>query len=139
MRLARHINQGAVRVNGVIMDKGYEVITHSIMLSDITPYVKVKRVYLKMDIEGYEHRALARLPDLLRKVEIPFIQMEWHFLRKYCNLDQLSEDFILVEQFVHQLTIMGYAPYDTKGRKLDVANKASWTIGTLIWMTQDAL
>ena len=139
LRVLRDTNQGGVRVNGVIVDKGYEVTTHSIMLSDIIPYVNFTRAYLKMDIEGYEHRALARLTDLLKKVKIPIIQMEWVFLKAYCKLNKLSEDFILVEQFVHQLTVMGYAPYNLKGDKLDITKKAAWTIGTMVWMTENAL
>ena len=130
MRLSQNTNQGAARINGDIADKGDPITTYSIMLSDIIPYVNFTRAYMKIDIEGFEHRALVRLPDLLRMVEIPIIQMEWRLLQRNYQLDKLSE------QFVHQLGFLGYKPYHRNGHKLDINLRGTWTASTMLWMTK---
>ena len=136
MRLSQNTNQGAARINGDIADKGDPIPTYSIMLSDIIPYINFTRAYMKIDIEGFEHRALVRLPDLLRRVEIPIIQMEWKQLQLYYLQDKLSEDLILTEQFVQQLLFLGYDPYDRNGHKMDITRRAGWTTDTMLWMTK---
>ena len=139
MRLSQNTNQGAARINGDIADKGDPITTDSIMLSDIIPYVNFTRAYMKIDIEGFEHRALVRLPDLLRKVEIPIIQMEWRLLQRNYQLDKLSEDLILTEQFVHQLGFLGYEPYHRNGHKLDINLRVKWTADTILWMNKTSV
>ena len=130
--------KGKVITSEARHNEGDLISTYSIMLSDIIPFVNFTRAYMKIGIEGFEHKALVRLPDLLRRVDIPIIQMEWKQLQLYYSLDKFSEDLILTEQFVHQLVFLGYAPYDRDGYKLDITSRASWTIDPMLWMTEKA-
>ena len=138
MRLSNNFNQGASSVNGDINDTGDPITTHSIMMRDIIPYVNFTSAYMKIDIEGFEHRALVSFLDLLRIVNIQVIQMEWSFLRQHYKLDKLSENRILTEQLVHQLTSQGYMPYNMRVHKLDINKPGTWKDATVIWKIQNA-
>lgn len=52
-------------------------IVQSICMDDLTPLVKSKSVYVKMDIETSEHHALACGKEFFSSLDVKIIQMEW--------------------------------------------------------------
>ena len=55
---------------------GLRFDVRSIVLDDLIPILKGKRVLLKMDIEGYEYHALKGGEKDFDLVDVPLIQME---------------------------------------------------------------
>ena len=54
----------------------------SIHISDLAPVVPFTKALLKIDIEGFEDKALWYADGLLDKVFLPHILIEWMSLRK---------------------------------------------------------
>ncbi|KAK3577538.1 hypothetical protein CHS0354_026503, partial [Potamilus streckersoni] len=52
-------------------------LVETVTLSDFTELFKSKKVFMKMDIEGYELRALRGGRDFFEEVDVRYILMEW--------------------------------------------------------------
>lgn len=68
---------------------------------------------MKIDIEGYEHRAFVHSARLLSEVYVPYIFMEWTRMRDLHGSDaDDSEDKGLVRLMVKRLTVdLNYTAY----------------------------
>lgn len=73
----------------------------AICLDDLVPYVRTRHVFLKLDIEGFEARALRCASGFFQTVDVSFVLMEWVFHRK-------SKDGAVIIDF---LTKNGLLPY----------------------------
>jgi FkbM family methyltransferase len=60
-----------------VRDSKYSLVT--IVLDDLIPIIPVNftRAIMKIDIEGYEFKAFKSASELLKRVDIPVIFMEW--------------------------------------------------------------
>ena len=85
------------------------------MLKDILETIESKEIIMKMDIEGYECKALQ--PEiLLNKVGkfIPFIHMEW--IQLPTNMRKTCPEF---KEWVKNFYIGGYVPLNTGKNKTE--------------------
>ncbi|XP_025100148.1 uncharacterized protein LOC112567653 isoform X1 [Pomacea canaliculata] len=61
-------------------DRGDDNVT-AVFLSDLIPYVRSRHVVVKMDIEGFEERALWSAGEFFEKIDVYSVLMEWSFHR----------------------------------------------------------
>lgn len=54
-----------------------DTIVHSIVMDDLLEVINSGEVYIKMDIEGHEQKALEQSKEFFSKVNVKFILMEW--------------------------------------------------------------
>lgn len=108
-----------------------QAVVKAICLDDLVPYVPTHRVFLKMDIEGSEWRALRCADRFFAEVEIPYIHMEWlHY-----SLYQPKNG----ETIISYLTQRGYRPYNPNNRAtpLPVSLSKGWP-GNVLWLKKNA-
>ncbi|XP_023932210.1 uncharacterized protein LOC106153441 [Lingula anatina] len=79
-------------------------IVSTITLNDLVSVIdfKFSRAFLKIDIEGNELKALAACEELLAKIDIPFIELEWDQIRKHTNE---------TAELVNRMSAKGYLPF----------------------------
>jgi FkbM family methyltransferase len=53
-----------------------------IHLNDLLQVATFKTAIMKLDIEGYEGKALEHADKLFKKVDIPYVFMKWHILKR---------------------------------------------------------
>lgn len=76
-------------------------VVRAVCLDDLTRYVRTPRVFLKMDIEGSEERALRCAGQFFQHVDVRYVLMEWLFHRN-------SKGGAAI---IHFLTRNGLLPY----------------------------
>ena len=87
---------------------------------------------MKMDIQGYEHRAFLHAEELFSKVYISHIFLEWAEMKKYY---ESSPDKTMVLNMISMLQRRGFSPWTVKGTKLDINHYNKWP-GDMIWSTE---
>ena len=98
-------------------------------LNDRIPYTDI---VMKIDIEGYEHKAFKTCDSLLSDKNIRFMQMEWQMLRKIKNREEEKEVEQMIEKFKkHQLV-----PYSEKGKALGNKRWKEWT-PDIAWIKEE--
>lgn len=108
------------RVDVILLDDLLEVLVPA----------AIPRAVLKLDIQGDEHRALSHAEELLTRIHIPVIFMEWGVMKSYyLPGDQTSSDKFLVENMLRVLFKHDYRPYALTvdgGKPLDPAVWNKW-------------
>lgn len=104
-----------------------EAVVKAVCLDDLLPYVPTRRVFLKMDIEGSEWRALRCASRFFSELDIPYFHMEWAFYM--LNLKKQGPEIVSF------LTSRGYLPYHpgTGGAPLSLANPTAAWPGNVLW------
>eukprot|EP00923_Selenidium_pygospionis_P046470 GHVN01080114.1.p1 GENE.GHVN01080114.1~~GHVN01080114.1.p1 ORF type:complete len:339 (+),score=5.61 GHVN01080114.1:66-1082(+) len=100
----------------------------AIYLDDLLEVVHFRKAIMKMDIEGSEHRAIAHCEKLLKQVYIPFIFMEWLYLR------DMEQEQILIRDI---LTRNGYSAFTLDQVGLQIAAIKTWP-QDIIWKHSNA-
>ncbi|XP_013388827.1 uncharacterized protein LOC106157658 [Lingula anatina] len=102
-------NMGGISLQKLRLRTATRVST--ITMDDLVPYLprKMKRAFIKMDIESMELRALSKCDKLLRAIDIPVIMFEFF---QYKNLLQRKE----LRQFGLWMKSMNYIPYNSLGK-----------------------
>lgn len=93
----------------------------SVLLDDLTELLadEVGAVLLKMDVEGYEARALRHADRLFNRVRVPFVLMEWAIMK------QRPADH--VEPMLGWLESRGYQVFDIRTlRRLPMFDWERW-------------
>ena len=100
----------------------------TIHLNDLLPFIHSKECIMKLDIQGYEHRAFVHAELLLDKVSVPYIFMEWSMMRDFYITDgHQSEDKVLVNIMIDLLVKKGYTVYSlVSGKKLNEKYWHGW-------------
>ncbi len=121
----RNTNQGASYVVQGTPNTTHQqdhMTTDIILMDDLAPIVNFSKAIMKIDIEGYEDKALSHADKLFDKVSIPYIFMEWGWMQR--DKTQLE-----IEPLLEWLTKRGYSPYTisvkTK-KKLDIKAFKKW-------------
>ena len=135
-------NQGDARVydqfheDCQVVDSCQKVKT--IYMNDLIPYINSQECLLKLDIQGYEHRAFVHTNLLLNKISIPYIFIEWAIMREfYITANHESEDKTLVDDMISLLVERGHSVYSlVSGRKLDPQYWYGWPEDVL-WVQED--
>ena len=127
------LNQGATKViqadlcgrraKGATRSSCHSVRT--ILLDDLIPVLTFNRAILKVDIEGDEYRALMHSSKLLRVIFVPYIFLEWVFLKK--------GDVENAEQVINFLKVRNYNPFSIHRAPLEVAEWKDWP-NDIIWV-----
>ena len=73
-----HENVAATQKVGKIYHPGPHFQVRSIMLNDLIPLLKDKRVVIKIDVEGHEYNVLNGGAQFFDTVDVWLIQMEWN-------------------------------------------------------------
>jgi len=89
-------------------------------MDDLIEVINFKSAIIKIDIEGYEHRAFRQSSKLFQRLYVPYIIMEWQKLREYYGSEvEVSEDKTLVHELVQYLSLTGYDAFASEtGEKL---------------------
>ena len=97
-------------------------------MNDLLPFIHSKECILKLDIQGYEHRAFVHAELLLDKISVPYIFMEWSMMREfYITEAYQSEDKVLVNIMIDLLIRKGYTVYSlVSGKKLNEKYWHGW-------------
>ena len=91
---------------------------------------------MKMDIQGFEHKAFTKAEELFNKVNITHIFLEWAEMKHYYgNSLRGSHDKTMVLNMISMLQKRGFSPWTVKGAKLDVNQGNKWP-GDMIWSTK---
>lgn len=100
----------------------------SVTLNDLLPFVPEKECILKLDIQGFEHRAFVQSELLLNSVSIPSIFMEWAMMREhYISQGHKSEDKTMIYNMIQLLVHRGYAVTSlVSGKQLNVNFWHGW-------------
>lgn len=100
----------------------------AICLDDLVPYVPTNRVFLKMDIESFEARALRCADDFFRILDVSYALVEWAFPHN-------GSEAAYVINF---LTSKGLKPYGDSGEDtpLQLDTYRSWP-DNVFWVRGD--
>ena len=84
-----------------------------------------RKVFIKIDVEGFEARAMARSNKLFKKLDIRGILMEWLFHRGMNS----------AETIIHFMQEHNYKPYAFVSwiKPLDLTNSTYWPVDVL-WL-----
>jgi len=92
---------------------------------------------MKIDIEGYEHRAFSDAEELLSDVRVAYIFMEWVKMRQLYGADaDHTPDKRLVQKMVDTLASRQYVPYGITNapmRALDLGRWYAWP-DDIVWV-----
>ncbi|KAL3865969.1 hypothetical protein ACJMK2_043313 [Sinanodonta woodiana] len=111
----------------IIKEANHSVIDRnsltSVTMDDLLTLLLAKVVIVKMDIEGYECRALRTSKEFFRHVKVRYFFME------------LFTVFIL--DVLQNMVNLGFCPYSqSTGEQLDISNCWSWKTNAIIWVPQ---
>jgi FkbM family methyltransferase len=83
---------------------------NTILLNDLVSVVTFSHAVMKLDVQGYEHKAMQHVEKLLDHVYVSYIFMEWILLREFKEPESQSDHF-LVEEMLLMLFKRNYRPY----------------------------
>jgi len=92
---------------------------------------------MKIDIEGYEHRAFSDAEELLDDVRVAYIFMEWVKMRELYGADaDRTPDKRLAQKMIDTLASRQYLPYGITNapmRALDLRRWYAWP-EDIVWV-----
>ncbi|KAK7100942.1 uncharacterized protein [Littorina saxatilis] len=78
-------NIGGSSVSVKKSSKGHNNTVWGVCLNHLVLHVPTQRVFLKLDIEGWEERALRCAGEFFQQLDVRHVLMEWLFYRKYAG------------------------------------------------------
>ncbi|ELT96230.1 hypothetical protein CAPTEDRAFT_209741, partial [Capitella teleta] len=126
LRTWRHTQSAVMVATGNLSscDPPCLVPTSSILMDDLLPVIRTKfpnmsEIFLKMDIEGHEHKALNTSNNLFSKQLVAFILMEWVGMKQIlAGRLGSKQDILEVYYMVQGLKHRGYDHYFVNKRAL---------------------
>ncbi len=108
----------------------------TILLDDLLEVVNFTSAILKLDIQGYEHRAFQHASSLLSSVTVQTIFMEWLVMRSFFgSRNHTSTDKTLVIQMIRTLFGHDFRPYcltSDGGKPLEPSMWHRWPLD-VVW------
>lgn len=101
-----------------------------------------KSAVMKIDIEGYEHRAFCHADQLLSDVRVPYIFMEWVKMREFYGAEvHDSPDKKLVQRMIDSLASRQYLPYSITNASLRILDLRRWYLwpDDIVWVLAGSL
>ncbi|KAL3865977.1 hypothetical protein ACJMK2_043319 [Sinanodonta woodiana] len=134
------LNQGGVPI---IKEANHSVIDRnsltSVTMDDLLTLLLAKEVIVKMDIEGYECRALRTSKEFFRHVKVRYMFMEWFIMVEFRNRPDTACTTEFILDALQNMANLGFSPYSEEtGEKLDIANCWSWKANDIIWAPRDS-
>jgi len=96
---------------------------------------------MKIDIEGFEHRALSHADQLLTDVRVPYIFMEWVRMRQLYGAEvDDSADKRLVRRMIASLASRQYVPFGVTQAPMRTLNLQTWYSwpDDVVWVMEGA-
>ncbi|XP_005093824.1 uncharacterized protein LOC101853448 isoform X2 [Aplysia californica] len=106
----------------------------TITLDDTARLVTTSTVILKLDIEGYECRALGVSSAFFSAFSVPYIFMEWRQMTERQHLAGTACSRERVHGLGTKLAAMGYVPHEVRsGIQLNPLRAGEWRVGDVYW------
>lgn len=87
-------------------------VVRTVLLDDLLEVCHFGQAIMKIDIQGYEHRAFAHAAALFDSIRVTYIFMEWVLMGKhYVAANHTSVDKVLVKNMLRFLFERDYRPY----------------------------
>ncbi|RUS69798.1 hypothetical protein EGW08_022444, partial [Elysia chlorotica] len=123
-------NHGTNKVGGSQQDCSVSTIT----MDDLLRVLPASKVVIKVDIEGYECRALATARRFFSAVQVPYIFMEWRQMRERQHERDTHCTPAQVRALAQFLASLGYVPHEVRsGVALNPARATGWVVGDIYW------
>ncbi|KAK2188193.1 hypothetical protein NP493_140g00010 [Ridgeia piscesae] len=111
-------------------------VVRTVLLDDLLEACRFDRAIMKVDIQGYEHRAFAHAGALFDDIRMTYVFMEWVLMgRHYVAANHTSVDKTLVENMLKFLFERNYRPYTLSSegeRPLDPDVWGAWP-DDIVW------
>ena len=105
--------------------------TKFITMNDLVQFCHFKRAIMRIDLDGFEHKAFAKAEMLFDNIDIPLIIMEWSSMRKRLKLKQ-KIDVDLIQKMVNFLLDRQYRPKTLKLSQLQRDHPETWPYD-IVW------
>nr|KAI8765115.1 hypothetical protein BgiMline_002785 [Biomphalaria glabrata] len=110
----------------------------TLTLDDLLYVITTKTAIIKIDIEGYECKALATASTFFSALQVPYIFMEWRQMTDKRLLPQTVCPAQDIDALSHFFSDRGYIPHEIRsGIKLNPYQSSAWKIGDVYWRAQD--
>ena len=103
-----------------------------IVMNDVTPLLPFRSAVMKIDVEGFEHRALSHAEELLERVDICAIYMEWLNMKRVLRDASRPDDAVLIQNMLQMLSRHSYTPSSLQHETLDAARALDWP-NDVVW------
>ena len=103
-----------------------------IRMDDVTSLLPFTTAIMKIDIEGWEHRAFVHAEHLLTRVDVPVIYMEWVNMKRVLSDSSRTADAVLIERMLTLLTTHSYTPHSLVNESLDITQVSQWPFD-VVW------
>ncbi|KAK3576467.1 hypothetical protein CHS0354_028515 [Potamilus streckersoni] len=132
-------NQGGIAVAREISGPAnISMSVEAITLDDLVNLILTKEIIIKMDIEGYECKALYSSMELLEKFKVRYIFMEWLIMPQNQDKKDTPCPRVNILHTLANMYSMGFKPYSVHGRELDINNSGSWKTSDIYWKPDDS-
>ncbi|KAH3723780.1 hypothetical protein DPMN_049574 [Dreissena polymorpha] len=121
-------NIGALQMESGINatnDSRDEESSMAIVLDDLVPLLRKQSVFVKMDIESYEYKAMSGGKKFFEEVDVRFLLMEWDFHRTSVEGSRIIQ-FMTERRFKPVLPLQRLVP-------LKVENRNAWP-NEIMWI-----
>ncbi|KAK7482714.1 hypothetical protein BaRGS_00026012 [Batillaria attramentaria] len=108
--------------NGLIQS-----VVKTIIMDDLIPYVRSRKVFIKIDVGGSEAKALRGADGFFQQVDVVCVLMDWTTLRKH------SEDRDFVINFFNKYGFVSYAYTRKSNIQFVNVNNTTWP-RNIYWM-----
>lgn len=117
-----------VRKAAGFSDKGFTA--DAILLDDLTPFVKKKKAFLKIDVEGSECYGFMNAHKLLDQIDIPYILMEIEHTLKVPYCYEFMLNFLIDRNYkAFRLPF----DYDKSDEPLDYSLWKEWNLADIMF------
>ncbi|KAH9512984.1 hypothetical protein Btru_035529 [Bulinus truncatus] len=134
-------NQGGIQVIEKcdhLWSKGGYCTSVTLTLDDLLYVVSTKSAIIKIDIEGYECKALATASHFFSVIKVPYIFMEWRQMTEKRLMPLTVCPASNIDALSHFLSQRGYVPHEIRsGIKLNPYRASTWKIGDVYWRSQE--
>lgn len=96
----------------------------TIVMDDIVRFIPFKSAIMKIDVEGEESRAFSEASELITRIDVVAILMEW----RHVKLRQDGNSVQLMSKFLYLMTTNDYLPYSMTQQPLSYGSWDKWPI-----------
>ena len=127
-------NQGDTRISEQVMARGERNLVNMIVMDDLLKYCIFRKAVMKIDIQGYEHKAFVHADAIFDVIDIVYVIMEWReILLLTRSSPNGSRDIVLVENMIKFFIDRRYKSRDLFSNDLDINTWRDWP-DDIIWV-----
>ena len=127
------VQESGTASNGVVDDAN----TKTILMNDLAEYCRYARAIMKIDIQGFEHKAFQHADELFQRVQILKILMEWEAMAPLAGPNKDPNERQMVQEMIDFLTTRGYVPKGWNDERLNLSMWQKWP-GDVVWHLYEA-